>query len=200
MPDAALEVHRPIIVDEPGLQQSLPVLPPYVLREHDARLAEVGGRAAAGYSGMAVLVGGSSTGKTRACWEALAPLREQGGWRLWHPFDPTRPEATLANLSRVGPKTVIWLNETQFYLDTPTEVGERVAAALRNLLTKTDQTPVLVLGTLWPQHWDVLTSPTTHNLNAQARALLTGRRIHVRVAFTESDLEALFDAGRGIRS
>lgn len=77
---------------------------------------------------------------------------------------------------------------------------ERVAAALRNLLTKTDQTPVLVLGTLWPQHWDVLTSPTTHNLNAQARALLTGRRIHVRVAFTESDLEALFDAGRGIRS
>jgi len=40
--------------------------------------AAVGGR-----SGIAVLVGGSSTGKTRACWEALDLLRGQDPpWRL----------------------------------------------------------------------------------------------------------------------
>ena len=44
--------------------------------------------AAEGSSGIAVLVGGSSTGKTRACWEALQLLRDQKpGWRLWHPID-----------------------------------------------------------------------------------------------------------------
>jgi len=43
---------------------------------------------------MAVLVGCSSTGKIRACWEVVHLLPQ--GWRLWHPFDPTRPEAVLA--------------------------------------------------------------------------------------------------------
>ena len=53
--------------------------------------------AAAGRSGVAVLVGGSSTGKTRACWEALGLLRDQDPpWRLWHPIDPSRPDAALA--------------------------------------------------------------------------------------------------------
>ena len=48
--------------------------------------------AAEGRSGIAVLVGGSSTGKTRACWETLALLRDQDPpWRLWHPIDGHRP-------------------------------------------------------------------------------------------------------------
>ncbi len=116
-----LEIHRPVDAG-PGL----PVLPPYIRRDHDTDLAQVTQRAASGHSAMAVLVGRSSTGKTRACWEAihLLPL----GWRLWHPFDPTRPEAVLAELPRVGPRTVVWLNETQLYVHTPGDTGERVAA------------------------------------------------------------------------
>ena len=83
----ALEVHRPVEPDVP--QPGLPVLPVYVPREHDAALAEVVTAAAAGTSGIAVLVGGSSTGKTRACWQALELLRGlEPGWRLWHPIDP----------------------------------------------------------------------------------------------------------------
>ncbi|GAA2746759.1 hypothetical protein GCM10010440_39870 [Kitasatospora cinereorecta] len=39
---------------------------------------------------MLVLVGSSSTSKTRACWQAVQPLAT-AGWRLWHPYDPTRP-------------------------------------------------------------------------------------------------------------
>ena len=110
-----LEVHRPVQPEEapPGL----PVLPPYVPREHDQVLGQVVRAAADGRSGIAVLVGGSSTGKTRACWEALNLLRDlDPPWRLWHPIDPTRPYAALRELPGIGPRTVVWLNEAQFYL------------------------------------------------------------------------------------
>ncbi|MFF9764733.1 hypothetical protein ACF1G4_35435 [Streptomyces caelestis] len=70
------------------------LLPGYVPRGHDRILAEAVQDAAAGHSRMLVLVGSSSTGKTRGCWEAVQPLAKQG-WRLWHPFDPTRAEARV---------------------------------------------------------------------------------------------------------
>ena len=154
----ALEVHRPALPDQE--QAGLPDLPPYLLREHDAALARIVTGAAQGCSQIAVLVGGSSTGKTRACWETLHLLRAQPGpWRLWHPIDPTRPEATLDELPRIGPRTVVWLNEAQFYLDVlDGGLGERVAAGLRELLRDPARAPVLVLATLWPQFWGALTA------------------------------------------
>jgi len=94
----ALEVHRPVEPDAP--LPGLPVLPEYWPRDHDVALAEMVTAAAAGTSGIAVLVGGSSTGKTRACWEALALLRDvEPGWRLWHPIDPSPRQAVLAGLA-----------------------------------------------------------------------------------------------------
>jgi len=63
----ALEVHRPVELED--TQPGLPALPAYVPREHDGELGRVVRAAAEGSSGIAVLVGGSSTGKTRACWE-----------------------------------------------------------------------------------------------------------------------------------
>jgi hypothetical protein len=63
----ALEVHQP--VQAGALQPGLSQLPAYVAREHDAELEQVVAAATRGDSGLAVLVGGSSTGKTRACWE-----------------------------------------------------------------------------------------------------------------------------------
>ncbi|MET7606402.1 helix-turn-helix domain-containing protein [Streptomyces avermitilis] len=82
------------------------VLSGYVRREHDRVLDEAVRDVAAGCSRIVVLVGTSSTGKTRACWEAVQPLAEKG-WGLWHPFDPTRAEAALEDLHRVGPRTVV---------------------------------------------------------------------------------------------
>ncbi|MEU8927385.1 hypothetical protein AB0D10_41805 [Kitasatospora sp. NPDC048545] len=76
------------------------VLPGYVARGHDRELGTAVAEAAGGRSGMLVLVGSSSTGKTRACWEAVQPLAGHG-WTQWHPFDPTRAEAALADLERV---------------------------------------------------------------------------------------------------
>lgn len=58
----ALEVHHPVQPDAP--HRGLPALPVYVPREHDRELAAVVMAATGGSSGIAVLVGGSSTGKT----------------------------------------------------------------------------------------------------------------------------------------
>ena len=187
----ALEVHRPVQPDDPlpGLP-GLPDLPAYVPRRHDAKLAAVVRAAAGGSSGIATLVGGSSAGKTRACWEALEPLRQAGGWRLWHPRDPGRPEATLRELPEVGPRTVVWLNEAQEYLSG--NDGERVAAGLRTLLADPARAPALVLGTLWPEHHASL----TRNPAAQARQLLDGTVIQVPAAFTGADLAALGQAAK----
>ena len=190
----AMEVHHPVQPDGP--QPGLPALPTYVAREHDTELGRVVAAAARADSRIVVLVGGSSTGKTRACWEALELLREQDRpWRLWHPIDPGRPEAALRELPSVGPRTVVWLNEAQFYLDTADGgTGEQVAAGLRELLRDPGRAPVLVLATLWPRYWDTLTSRPANgrtDAHAQARELLSGRDISVPAAFTEDQARQL---------
>ena len=195
----ALEVHRPVSPERP--QPDLPALPPYIPREHDAALEQVVQAAAEGHSGIAVLVGGSSTGKTRACWEALGLLRHQPEqWRLWHPIDPDRPDAALRDLASVSPRTIIWLNEAQLYLSTANvTLGERVAAGLRELLRDSGRAPVLVLATLWPESWAGLTASPDNDADrhAQARELLVGHDIPVPAAFTAGQMSQLAVAGDG---
>jgi len=190
-----LEVHRAIDIN--GLQPGgLEALPRYVRREHDRRLADVVATAVSGHSAIAVLVGESSSGKTRACWEAI---RAEGalpaGWRLWHPIYPGRPQALLAGLTEIPPCTVLWLNETQDYLLTPgSEVGEQAAAGLRELLREPNRGPVLVLGTLWPNFFHALTRrpPADEpDLHPHAREMLDGKEILVPAAFTGAALEAV---------
>ncbi|MFJ8608115.1 hypothetical protein ACIRH0_13080 [Streptomyces sp. NPDC093675] len=191
----ALEVHRAIDSSAGAFSEELPPLPEYVERDHDEELRQKVAQAVKGISTLAVLIGGSSTGKTRACWEAVHTLPE--GWRLWHPIVPGRAEAALTGIGGIGPRTVVWLNDTQHYLNTPgTALGERVAAALRALMREPSQAPVLVLGTMWPEHWMELTQePGTHHgpedPHAQARYLLAGTGITVPSTFTGPDLEHL---------
>ncbi|MCA2215717.1 hypothetical protein [Jidongwangia harbinensis] len=183
---AQLEVHDP--VDVPGV--TLPDQTSYVPRAHDERLAAVVRQAAGGASRMVTLVGDSSTGKTRACREAVRKLPRR--WRLWHPLDPSRPDALLESLAEVRPYTVVWINDAHHYLATADpEVGERVAAGLRTLLADEGRAPVLILATLWPGFRAQLTAtppdgrPDPH---AQARQLLVGTEVTVPSAFTGADL------------
>ncbi|MFD4712272.1 hypothetical protein ACFWN5_21735 [Streptomyces sp. NPDC058430] len=196
-----LEVHP--AGNAPSVDDSGPparrVLPGYVRREHDRVLAEAVQDVATGHSRMVVLAGTSSTGKTRACWEAVQPLAPSG-WRLWHPFDPTRAEAALSDLHRVRPRTVVWLNEAQHYLGNPAE-GERIAAALHTLLVRPERGPVLVLGTLWPEYAELYTAlptPGGPDPHSRVRELLAGRTIRVPEAFDEQALaEAALLANAG---
>ncbi|MFD7981227.1 helix-turn-helix domain-containing protein [Streptomyces sp. NPDC059071] len=184
-----LEVHPAGVATTPGSAASERVLSGYVPRAHDRNLADAVKETKAGRSRMVVLVGSSSTGKTRACWEALQPLAHQG-WKLWHPFDPTRAEAALADLERVRPRTVIWLNEAQHYLDEP-QLGERIAAALHALLTEPARGPVLILGTLWSEYanrYTAMPHPGGADPYSRVRELLAGRTVTVPDFFDEDEL------------
>ncbi|QDO51710.1 helix-turn-helix transcriptional regulator [Streptomyces sp. RLB3-5] len=184
-----LEVHYSI----DSIFAGLPMLPAYVDREHDRELVKVVERAAAGVSQIAVLVGEAGTGKTRACWEALKLLRERDEpWRLWHPLDPSRPDAALAELDDVAPYTVVWLNEAQLYLGPDTR-GEQLGEGLRNLLRDPGRAPVLVLATLWPHYWHALTARTEQDPHPNARELLDGHSIQVPDTFSGPDLATLTD-------
>ncbi|QKV74715.1 hypothetical protein [Amycolatopsis sp. Hca4] len=189
-----LEVHRSI--DAGAADAGLQPLPTYIARPHDESLRGAVASAERGSSSIAVLVGESSTGKTRACWEAVRALPMP--WRLWHPIEPDRPAALLAALdSGVPPHTVIWLNEIQFYL-LPS-AGERVAAGLRELLRSPASGPVLVLGTTWPDHWWRLTRqppPNESDPHAQARQLLDGTDIAVPDSFDAAAMHSLRIASR----
>lgn len=168
-------------------------LPPYIPRTHDRFLDQVVHDASEGHSQILIVVGASGTGKTRSCWEAIQPLARQE-WRLWHPFNPTQPDALLNGIDHVEPRTVLWLNEAQHYLLHPT-LGEKVAQALRRLLSKPERGPVLVLGTLWPEYLGRMTTPVVSgspNVHAQARELLVGRTTLIPETF---DAEALRSAG-----
>ena len=121
-------------------------------REHDQRLREQLDPGRPG-PGMVVLVGGSCTGKTRSAYEAV--LSCLPGWRLVRPETGADLVHLLAD-QMVDSETVLWLNETQAYLDG--EHGEEAAAALRKLLTGTLR--IAIVGTMWDTDWDALTART----------------------------------------
>nr|WP_237535859.1 hypothetical protein [Streptomyces sp. SID3343] len=186
-----LEVHPAGFAPASGSAGSRGVLSGYVRRAHDRILADAVADAGAGRSRMLVLVGSSSTGKTRACWEAVQPLAARA-WTLWHPFDPTRAEHALAGLERVAPRTVLWLNEAQHYLGDP-QVGERLAAGLHSLLTDPARGPVLVLGTLWPEYenqYTAMPGPGGPDPHSRVRELLAGRTVTVPDTFDQDALGA----------
>lgn len=185
-----LEVHPAIEVAEDWAVT--PPLPAYLPRAHDTELRAGVDAAVAGDSRLMILVGGSATGKTRACWEAVQRLPD--AWRVWHPLDPTRPEAAAHGLAEVGPRTVVWLNEAHHYL-LPYDpgLGERIAAGLRSLITDAARGPVLVLGTLWPEYWELLNAAPEvdqYDFRAQTRVLLHGRIVPVPDGFTRSELNS----------
>jgi len=195
-----LEVHGAI--DAGASAAGLPVLPAYVARAHDRLIEEAVRRAAGGASVLVMLVGDSSTGKTRACWEALGKL--PADWRLWHPVTPDPRHAVLGELSSIGPRTVVWLNDAQNYLltDHGNEDGERVAAGLWELLRDRRRGPVLILGTIWPEDYATLTrnrQPGEPDPHPRSRILLTGSghgtptTIVVPSTFTDQDMASLRD-------
>ena len=179
------EVHE---VADPTGGDELPPLPPYLYRPDVDDPLRAAVRDAQNTSGLVLLVGGSSVGKTRACWEAVhAELPAE--WRLWHPLTPTRTEALQEALraDRVTPHTVVWLNEAQLYLRQP-----EVLEALQGLLADASRGPVLVLGSLWPEYWRELHDEAS--TGREGRHLLDrARDIIVPGSFTSAELHANVD-------
>ena len=158
-----LGVHAAISV--PGMPDDLP--PEYVPRDADD--GEFGVRAkvaaAAQRGGFVLLVGGSSVGKTRCAFEAVRTLLPD--WWLVHPAGPAEVTA-LAQAP--PPRTVVWLDELQRYLD-----GEHglTGAVVRALLIASH--PVVIIGTLWPDRYAAYTAvpaPGAADPHAREREVL----------------------------
>ncbi|UGT59132.1 hypothetical protein [Nocardia asteroides] len=182
----ALEVHETITVTDRSAAV-VSGLPPYVRRAHDVTVAGVVEQALGGASAMVVLLGDSSTGKTRALWQALEPLRAGGGWRLWHP-SPYRPEELSEQLGRLGSRTVVWLNETQrYFLPLGDQERGRLAEQLQSVLADPRRAPILVLGSLWHEHYTALCS----DHGSATRRLLEPATVPVPEKFTGTDLDAM---------
>ena len=141
-----LGVHAAISV--PGVPDDVP--PRYVPRDVDA--AEFGVRArveaAARAGGFVLLVGGSSAGKTRCAVEAVKALLPQ--WWLVH---PAGPDQVTALAQAPPPRTVVWLDELQRYLDGEDGLTGGVVRALLY-----GPHPVVIIGTLWPDRYSTYTA------------------------------------------
>jgi predicted negative regulator of RcsB-dependent stress response len=119
-------------------------LPAYVPRDLDADL-RAALTAAAVQGGFVLLVGGSSVGKTRALHEAIqAHLSE---WWLLHPAETP---AIADHAIGPTPRTVLWLDELQRFLNHPAGLP---AGTLRQLITA----GTVVVATLWPDEYSMRT-------------------------------------------
>ncbi len=131
-----LGVHAAIRVDgAPG------ELPTYVPRDIDERLRSTIRDGVAGRGTFVLLLGDSSVGKTRCAYEAVTA--ELGDWWLFHPGDASALDDFAGAAT---PRTVVWLDEIQQYLD-----GGLTAATVRSL--RNARGPVVVVGTLWPEFY-----------------------------------------------
>ncbi|WP_405987258.1 caspase, EACC1-associated type [Streptomyces sp. NBC_00872] len=141
----------------------LPVLPAFVEREHDRKLSTLLELAVSGESLFVVLIGDSASGTSRSAWEGLRKLPP--GWRLWA---PQSVDEVRANLARVRPRTVVWLDRLWPY--------DGWEDQLEPLLRDRARVPVVLLGVRRP--WPAGRRPMTHMIRVADR-------------FTAREIEAL---------
>ena len=187
-----LGVHAAI--SAPAVPDEIP--PEYVPRDADTAQFGVRARvaAAAERGGFVLLVGGSSVGKTRSAAEAVRALLPD--WWLVHPAG----SAEVAALAQVPmPRTVVWLDELQRYLD-----GEHglTGGMVRTLLGPPHH--AVIIGTLWPDRYTAYTAvpaPGGQDPHARERQVLDlAAVIRTAPSFSPAEQErARAAAGRDMR-
>jgi transcriptional regulator with XRE-family HTH domain len=148
-------------------------LPAYVERDFDFRLKAVLSNDLPNRGCFVVLVGGSSTGKTRSLYEAVDELMPH--WWLVQPSDT----GELLDLKNRPPRqTIFWLDELQRYLGShPPLTSECVLAFIRN--------GNIVVGTLWPDRYNAYMADSSDDIT---RLLKIATHISVPERLTEDEL------------
>ncbi|MFG2353593.1 hypothetical protein [Streptomyces sp. NPDC048521] len=171
----------------------LPRMPDYVPRAHDEELARIAARTASGTSASLLLVGEPSTGKTRALWEALTSVPEvRADWTIWEPAKSGTHAQLMADLERVGPRTVVWLDDTRERLLLSTaDAREDLARGLRRLVHDELRAPVLIVDTMWPDDYRALRTTSAGRHGTHARLLLEGHVVEVPATFRGAALRTM---------
>ena len=135
-------------ISVPGVPDEVP--PEYVPRDVDTTEFGVRARvaAAAERGGFVLLVGGSSVGKTRCAAEAVKTLLPD-----WWLVQPAGSAEVAALAAAPPPRTVVWLDELQSYLDGEQGLTGGVVRALLNA-----PHPAVIIGTLWPDRYAAYTA------------------------------------------
>jgi hypothetical protein len=161
-------------------------MPAYVRRPHDELLRAVLDPAVPA-SRLVVIRGGSSTGKTRAAYEAVAT--RLADWRLDYPVDATALSARLDD--GIPARTVLWLGELSQYADA--DGGPSVLGRVADLLHSEGH---LLITTVWPQHWTTYIAATRAGPGPADPAGTAGRLLKPLPELTGND-PARIDPARG---
>jgi hypothetical protein len=175
----ALGIHRTIVVARGDDEQRAggdEALTPYLVRAHDGVLRRRLEAARGGAAVMTMLVGGSSTGKTRCLYEAVRTVLAE--WPLLAPRDVNELCDWIA-ADAIDAETVLWLDESQRFLPS-------AATHLSVLLERSRS--LAVVGAIWPSYWDHLQAVPakadgpTQDPTWQVRRLLELYRPRIAVA------------------
>ena len=161
-------------------------MPTYVRRPHDELLRAVLDPAVPA-SRLVVIRGGSSTGKSRAAYEAVAG--QVAGWQLDYPLNVA---ALMERLDAGIPaRTVLWLGELRQYVDA--DGGAEVLGRLADLLQGEG---LLLITTVWPEQWATYTTAARAGPGTGDPAATVGRLLERLPELTGSD-PAQIDPARG---
>ena len=136
-----------------------------------------------------VVRGGSSTGKTRAAYEAVAA--RLADWHLDYPLDPGALAARLD--TGVPARTVLWLGELRQYADA--DGGPAVLGRLADLL---DDEGHLVITTVWPEQWTAYTAAARAGLGTADPAGTAGRLLERLPELADCDPAGIEPARGGV--
>jgi hypothetical protein len=163
----SLGVHEAIDLDaRGGVSDGVrePLLTPYLVRPHDEDLRQRLRAASDGRSIFAMLVGWSSTGKTRAMYEGVKAILPD--WPLLSPSTADELQE-WATTDSIDPKTVLWLDEAQHYLGA--------AGAILHLMNHVPH--LAFIGSMWPSHADPLLARPGQSIEAEQDADRHARRL-----------------------
>lgn len=170
-----------------GLRGSLPAdavleLPGYLRRPHDERLDGLFDNPAD--SVFVVLRGGSSTGKSRALYEAILRHQVLRDWPLCYPRNARQARKVLDD--SLPPPCVLWLGDCYNLFSSAD--GAEVAADLAALLDRSMAGPVLVVATMWPDHWEDLTAESAAPAPVRDLLLHQATAVDVPGSFSEQEM------------
>lgn len=123
--------------------------PAYVRRRHDDLVVMLLDPECAA-NRLAVLRGGSSTGKSRAAYEAVAAALPDRP--VYYPRSAAALTRLLDDTGLAG--SVVWLGELRHYVEDPD--GGRALGRLAEVLS--GEFGIVVIITLWPGHWAAYTA------------------------------------------